>query len=290
MTLYLTQYLGILAQAIFAWSADQERQCKTGPVQKNVFHQTFHALSMLDSVRGQFLQKFSGMVSRTCLVHFCSTREDVVSVSLHIGSIATYRIVSFRGEEFAGFLFQHAFCFVCSSVRSTPTHRGQYCELCLSFISRCLFLRFVVRAKHANRAILIDVHVFCTSLQTGADSWTDDVKEHNDVTITSRMRPRFARKRFTTRQFVHRNRVTYRKSASIGAVEHNAPHSHLPRCERFVSLDLSCGLCEHVAKVVRCICHLETIPPVDTSHLQMCSLFAIVHLTSRSRSMRDLQT
>ena len=35
---------------------------------------------------------------------FFSTRKDVVSVCRHIGSIATYRIVSFRGEGFSVFV------------------------------------------------------------------------------------------------------------------------------------------------------------------------------------------
>ena len=37
-------------------------------------------------------------------------------------------------------------------------------------LCRCLFPGFVLYATHANRALIIDVHVFCTSLQTNTDS------------------------------------------------------------------------------------------------------------------------
>ena len=92
------------------------------------------------------------------------------------------------------------------------------------------------------------------------------------------MRPRLVRKRFTTRQFVHRNRVTYRKSVSISAdVEHNTPHSYFPcifsMYECFVSRDLSCDPFERVAKVVRCLFLLDAIPPVDSCRIQMCFSF-----------------
>ena len=77
-----------------------------------------------------------------------------------------------------------------------------------------------------------------------------------------------------TIHFVHRIRLTHRKSASIGAdVEHNTPHSQLPICECFVSRVFNCDPCERVAKVVRCLCHLGACPPFDTSHLQICFSF-----------------
>ena len=47
-----------------------------------------------------FYNSFLGWCQDCVWRTFHSTREDVVSVDLHIGSIATYRIVSFRGEEF----------------------------------------------------------------------------------------------------------------------------------------------------------------------------------------------
>ena len=70
-------------------------------------------------------QQFFRMVSRRCLVHlFRSTREDVVSVFLHVSSMSTCRIVLLRGEGFSDLSFQQAFCCVCRSVRSKPTLRG----------------------------------------------------------------------------------------------------------------------------------------------------------------------
>ena len=58
------------------------------------------------------------------------------------------------------------------SVRANdePLFGSSSVQLCLSFVRRCLCLRFVVRAGHANRAFIIDVHVFCASLQTNTDS------------------------------------------------------------------------------------------------------------------------
>ena len=52
-------------------------------------------------------------------------------------------------------------------------------------------------------------------------------------------------------------------------VEHNTTHSHLPTCECFGSRHLCCDLFEHVAKVIHFLCHMGTIPPFDTSHIQI---------------------
>ena len=71
---------------------------------------------------------------------FRSTREDVGSVCLHISSMSTFRIVSFRGEGLPVF-------FVRSSVRSTPTQRVLYrfnaqhflcVQLCVGIVCRCV--------------------------------------------------------------------------------------------------------------------------------------------------------
>ena len=103
---------------------------------------------------------------------FRSTREDVGSVCLHISSMSTFRIVSFRGEGLPVF-------FVRSSVRSTPTQRVLYrfnaqhflcVQLCVDIVCRCVCLRFVLYAGHANRARIIDVHVFCAPFETNTDS------------------------------------------------------------------------------------------------------------------------
>ena len=47
---------------------------------------------------------FGNGVRTMCGALFRSTREDVVSVCRHIGSIATYRIVSFCGEGLSFFV------------------------------------------------------------------------------------------------------------------------------------------------------------------------------------------
>ena len=237
------------------------------------------------------------MVSRQCLAHFLfHARRRRFKFGLQIGSVATYRIVSFHGEGFSVSCYNMHFVWL-QVGRSTPTHRGLCFVNAQHLVCLQLSLNFVcplfvlcvwwcVQGKPTEHLSSMRMR-FCVGLQTATDSWTDDVKEHNDVTITSRIRPRLVRKRFTTRQFAHRNRVTYRKSASFGAVEHKTPHSHLYTCERFVSRDSSCG---PSPKLFVCLCQLGAIPPVDISHLQICFLFAMVHLASRSRSMGDLQT
>ena len=245
-----------------------------------------------------FYKSFPGWSQDSVWRIFCSTREDVVQVCLQIGSVATYRIVSFHGEGFS--VSCHHMHFVWLQVgRSTPTHRGlcffnaQYMvclQLSLNFVCLCLSLRLVVRAGQANRALIIDVHAFLHWAPDSHRQLDRRHQGHNYVTTTSRIRPRLVRKRFTTKQIAHRNRVTYRKSASIGSVEHKTPHSHLHTCERFVSRVLSCNPCERVAKVVLCLCQSGAIRPVDISHLQLCFLFAMVHSASRNRSMGDLQT
>ena len=121
-----------------------------------------------------FYNSFRDDVKTLLGAFFRSTREDVGSVCLHISSMSTFRIVSFRGEGLLVF-------FVRSSVRSTPTQRVLYrvneqyllcVQLCVDIVCRCVCvcLRFVLYARHTSRARIIDVHVFCAPFETNTDS------------------------------------------------------------------------------------------------------------------------
>ena len=117
----------------------------------------------------------SGMVSRHCLVHsfvpHAKTSVQFVFTSVRCRRSASYRSV----------VKDYQFFFLRSSVRSTPTQRVLYrfnaqhflcVQLCVDVVCRCVCvcLRFVLYAGHANRARIIDVHVFCAPFETNTDS------------------------------------------------------------------------------------------------------------------------
>ena len=160
------------------------------------------------SVRVSFHNSL-GKVTIQCLAFFL----QFVFASLRLQRAASCRSVV-KDSRF--FLFQQACCLVCSSLLSTQTFCGLYCvnvqhllclHSCLDFVCHCLFRHFVLYAGHANRALLIDVHVYCISFQTNTDSGTDDSRNTLHVASTSNVLPRFGRHRFTTIQFVQRNKV-----------------------------------------------------------------------------------
>ena len=173
--------------AMFAWSPWKVQIKNVSVAQVKfgyMFHKAFHALQVQSvdamlprmSVRSRFS---SWSVSAAVFGDGVKTLFGAFFVPHAKAYLFDCNVVSFCGKGDYHFLFQQAFCLVCSSVRSRPTLRGLYCcnvqhllclQLCLSFVCRCLCLRFVVRAGHANRAFIIDMHVFCATLQTNTDS------------------------------------------------------------------------------------------------------------------------
>ena len=141
---------------------------------------------------------------------------------------------------------------MCSSVLSTHTLCGLYCvyvqhllclHSCLDFVCHCLFRHFVLYAGHVNRALLIDVHVYCIPFQTNTDSGTDDSKNTLHVATTSNMLPRFGRQRFTTRQFVHRNKVG--RALLLVPTSSTKPRIHI--CPSADASSVAMGVVVHVS-------------------------------------------
>ena len=138
------------------------------------------------SVRSQcqFVASFYNSLKERCQYSvwrffFRCTRDDVSSVCFRVGSIAKWRIVPFRGEGFTVFCSNKHFvwCAVRSAARkhivgcivSTYSIGYVFSRVLISSAIGCL-RHFVLCAGHANRALLIDVHVYCISLQTNTDS------------------------------------------------------------------------------------------------------------------------
>ena len=178
--------------------ADQERQCKTGQVLLQ-FLQSISRITLCDwrllvdamlprtSVRSQFqfVASFYNSLKARCrysvwrsffFVAHPMTSLQFVFASVRLQCAASCRSVV-KDSQF--FCSNKPFCLVCSSVCSTQTLCGLHCvnvqhlfclQSCLNFVCHCLFRHFVLCAGPANRALLIDVHVFCISLQTNTDS------------------------------------------------------------------------------------------------------------------------
>ena len=114
-----------------------------------------------DSVRGHFLQQFSGIMPIHCLAHFffphAKTSFQFFFTSVPLQRTASYRSVMKDSQQAlvcsSGAARQH----IVGCIVSTVQHSLRL-QLRVNFVCLCLSLRLVVRAGQANRALTIEVH------------------------------------------------------------------------------------------------------------------------------------
>ena len=197
------------------------------------------------SVRVSFHNSL-GKVTIQCLAFF-------PSVCLRVGSIATCRIVSFRGEGFSDF-FVPTSMFVWCAVRSSAHKHFVGCIV--STYSICyLFTRVLISSatvcfdisccmqstptEHFSSMFMRTVFSF----QTNTDSGTDDSRNTLHVASTSNVLPRFGRQRFTTIQFIQRNKVG--RALLLVPTSNTIPRIHI--CPSADASSVAIGVVVHVS-------------------------------------------
>ena len=174
------------------------------------------------------------------------------SVCLRVGSIATCRIVSFRGEGFSVVCSNRHFvwCAVRSSAHkhfvgcivSTYTICYVFTRVLISSATVCFDISCCMQGtptEHFSSMFMCIVFSF----QTNTDSGTDDSKNTLHVASASNMLPRFGRQRFTTIQFIHRNKVG--RALLLVPTSNTIPRIHI--CPSADASSVAIGVVVHVS-------------------------------------------